>query len=278
VLLRVELLNRLYEAGMNRFRVWPAAEFRKVDRFPVFLRVATDHSGPRTGLLRNHRQISQALRALRVRGRRLRELIVVEFCDASGADGLFRKYAAFRVGDRILPCHVMTSSSWRVKSAANSLDRRAICAELDYIEANPHEAWLERVFDMAGIQFGRIDYGVSDGVPQIWEINTNPTLGPDSSKHDLPPDLRELRSRAREAFHTRLRAAFGALDDSGQTGTSMHSLPVALVGGLEEEFAARRRRERASERLMEWYLRPTIGWPARMVYRTLFGREGLRRR
>jgi hypothetical protein len=276
VLLRVELLNRLQEAGMNRFGVWRAADFRQVDRFPVFLRAAADHSGPRTELLRSQREIAQAVRALRVRGHRLRDLIVVEFCDASGCDGLFRKYAAFRVGDHILPCHLMTSSTWQVKSMVNTVDRRAIEAELEYVETNPHEGWLWRVFELAGIQFGRVDYGVSDGVPQIWEINTNPTLGPDSSKYYLPPDLLELRSRARDGFHNSLRAAFITLDESGSTGASVRQLPSALVADLREEVAARRRRQRTAERLMRWYQHPSLGWPVRLLYRTLFGGENLK--
>ena len=38
-------------------------------------------------------------------------------------------------------------------------------------------AWLRRVFAVAGVDYGRVDYGVLDGVPQVWEINLNPTIG-----------------------------------------------------------------------------------------------------
>ena len=32
------------------------------------------------------------------------------------------------------------------------------------------------MFQIAGIDYGRIDYSMLDGEPQVWEINTNPTV------------------------------------------------------------------------------------------------------
>jgi len=33
---------------------------------------------------------------------------------------------------------------------------------------------LRRIFDIAGIDYGRIDYSLRDGAVETWEINTNP--------------------------------------------------------------------------------------------------------
>jgi hypothetical protein len=35
---------------------------------------------------------------------------------------------------------------------------------MEFVEGNPHEAWLRRVFAVAGTDYGRMDYGVLDGV------------------------------------------------------------------------------------------------------------------
>jgi hypothetical protein len=47
---------------------------------------------------------------------------------------------------------------------------------LRYVETNPHRDQLEKVFELAGIEYGRIDYCVVDGRVQTFEINTNPTV------------------------------------------------------------------------------------------------------
>src|SRR5262249_37550000 len=46
----------------------------------------------------------------------------------------------------------------------------------EYLEANPHRSWLAGLFQLAGIDYGRIDYSLLAGKPQIWEINTHPTV------------------------------------------------------------------------------------------------------
>jgi len=276
VLLRFNLLTRLYEERINAFRVWRAADLEKVDRFPLFIRSENDHSGPRSGLLHTRKDAARAVLALRLRGFRLENLMLAEFCDTRGADGLFRKYAAFKVGDTIIACHAMVSRRWLVKSGGNEPDEARIQEEMAFIESNPHESWLRRVCAIAGIGYGRVDYGVVDGVPQVWEINLNPTLGRASGgqRHaSLAPKLKALRERGREAFHARLRAAFLALD----TGDDRTSVPVSIDRTLLDQLAAEaaegQRRRRIVGGLRDLYERPGLGLAARFVYARLFPRR-----
>ena len=44
------------------------------------------------------------------------------------------------------------------------------------MEENPHQDALREIFGLAGIDYGRMDYGLLDGKVQVWEINTNPTI------------------------------------------------------------------------------------------------------
>ena len=110
----------------------------------------------------------------RLRGGR-RGRIITEFCDGSDAAGVHRKYSAFVIGPQILPRHLFFSRNWCVK-CWELLDEPLLAEERRYMAENPHEQQLRTIFELAGVQFGRIDYGVVDGRIQVWEINTNPML------------------------------------------------------------------------------------------------------
>ena len=85
VLLRFPLLTTLHDQGVNAYQAFRAADLRQVVRFPVFVRHMYDHSGPRTQLLHSRREVMGALCALRLRGHRLQDLIIVEFCNTGGS-------------------------------------------------------------------------------------------------------------------------------------------------------------------------------------------------
>jgi hypothetical protein len=77
--------------------------------------------------------------------------------------------------------------------------------ERDYVMANPHEAALRTIFAIAKIAYGRIDYGMVDGRPQVWEINTDP--------HLIPPDPgTPLRQPVCEHSAKLINAALSELD------------------------------------------------------------------
>ena len=276
VLLRFDLLTKLHEQGINTFRVFRATSLRHVNRFPVFVRGIHNHDGPLTGLLHTRRDVARAVRALRLRGHRLRDLMIVEFCDTASADGLFRKYAAFKVRNSIIPCHLMVSHQWSVKSAANELDERRIREGIKYVEDNPHEAWLRKVFAVAETDYGRVDYGVLDGVPQVWEINLNPTIGRGrgEQRHTvLGPDLHTLREAGREIFHARLRAAFVALDDGSHASEADVTIGKALISRVRAEASQSQRRLRVLGWLRWLYEHRRVGPPVRAVCAKLFPRR-----
>src|SRR5688572_13436725 len=107
VLTRFALLQRLQAEELNGFRVYRAAQADQVDRFPVFVRSDRQHNGALTDLLTTPEALRKSLLALRARGADMNDLMIVEYVDARDDDGLYRKYAAFRVGDRVLPSHVL---------------------------------------------------------------------------------------------------------------------------------------------------------------------------
>lgn len=173
---RYELLRALCERGFNNFNVYRLAEVRMPERFPVFIRGENDHGGSLTPLLETPQALSVAIDEISRRSG-LKDKVMIEFCNTADSNGTFRKYSAYIVGDRIFPQHMMFGQGWMLKSVINVARKKAeLYEERHYLRNNPHESQLRAVFQLAGIDYGRIDYGMLDDKPQIWEINTNPTL------------------------------------------------------------------------------------------------------
>ena len=81
------------------------------------------------------------------------------------------------------------------------------------MEGNPHAEWLRETFALAMTGYGLINYGVKDGVPQVWEINTNPTIVRRTGAPSTMTDEQwRMVSPAQDGFLQRFRAAWEAID------------------------------------------------------------------
>ncbi len=197
---RYDLLRALANAGINDFNAYRLDELGPGVRYPVFVRYENQHIGPSTGLLHDERELEAALTRMLVQGHDPEDLIVVEFQDVSCATGIFRKYGAFRLGDRVYTGHMMASTEWSVKREIN--DRTLVGQEdLEFVKTNPHAEQVMAAFQIAGLTWGRIDYGVLDGRIQVWEINDNPKLGSSFFKKTMGRKLaRRVSRRIRRAI------------------------------------------------------------------------------
>ena len=242
---RYELLQALWQTGCNEFRAFRATGPLDSLRFPVFVREANEHDGSLTPLLHNHGQLRRAIAYLRLRGLRLSDLLVIEFCETAGGDGIYRKYSIFRVGNAYLPRYLHVGPHWMTKEGTRSASEDLVHQEIAYLRDNPHVEWVREVFELAQIEYGRLDYGVRQGRPQAWEINLTPLLA--GNPHRGPESPEELRFRgemkpSRDRFHTTLRAAFRALDPGPLAG---EDLRLEFPPAVEEQ--ARRERQRMEE-------------------------------
>lgn len=264
VLLRRDLLRAAHEAGVNEHRAWLASDValnsragRDLDpsavsadalRYPVFVRYANEHAGNLTPLVDSPRALSTALGQLAAAGAKRHDLLIVEFCDTSDAHGLYRKYAAYKVGDVVLARSVECTAEWMVKWHGRIFDRERAEEEIRYCETNPHGAWIADMFRMAHIDYGRIDYGVQNGTPRLWEINTNPTLpGGTPDRGPRPPEViayREFVASTRAKFHARFQAAWAAVDTGVTDDSIALELPPSLAQRLERSARQRRQAER----------------------------------
>jgi hypothetical protein len=172
---RYELLRTLYERGINSFDVYRLTEARWPTRYPVFLRREHDHDGPISPLLRTRSELKMALDALYHQGEVRDRLMIVEFCDTADTNGIYRRYGAFVIGGHVFVNGVVFSRHW-VQKKGDLDEPDMLREERQYVEENPHQDALREIFGLAGIDYGRMDYGLLDGKVQVWEINTNPTI------------------------------------------------------------------------------------------------------
>jgi len=215
---RYETLLRLHQAGFNTFRAWRADDGHCKPRFPVFMRLESDHGYPIGGLLSNQAELDQALAELKDAAIPRRGVLVTEYHAEPLDDGNFRKYAAYRFGDKIVADHMVHEDNWHAKFGTESAwSPQRYSEEETYVTTNPHEREIMRAFEITDIDYGRADYGIVGGKVQVWEINTNPDL-PMGNVKTAPP----LRRAATAISKTNRIAALKALT------TTAPGSPVAL--------------------------------------------------
>ncbi|HEX7025452.1 MAG TPA: hypothetical protein VF187_11595, partial [Gemmatimonadales bacterium] len=170
--------------------------------------------------------------------------------------------------ERIVPAHLLSGKNWMLKWEESEHGERAMQEHLDYVLGNPHQAWLRRVFDLAGVEYGRIDYGMRGDTLQVWEINTNPTLGPPRNPPlvTLAPNLEAMLQEARTVHHDALRAAFQSLDTGRDDDRMAVRLEAATLARMEAETIKLRRRHAALRFLLGVYGHPVVGRIFRAAY------------
>ncbi len=226
---RFELLATLHARGLNAFGVHRVQDDPGAMRFPVFLRAADDHRGNRTPPLRSRAELAEAVHRLETLGASFNDWMVVEFCDTADRHGLYRKYSAFRIGSRIIPRHLFTGRAWCLKQS-ESVEPEHCREELAYLEANPHREALLRLFELARIEYGRIDYSLLDGRIQAWEINTNPMLPWHGNREET------ARLAAHRRFAEQLAGAWEELDGIHPASLIYPAEWVKTVGRVSREI------------------------------------------
>jgi hypothetical protein len=265
---RYRLLDELHREGLNDFRVARATGDLRSLSLPIFLRGENRHDGAVTPLLRTRREVDGGLALAAARLGSLDDVLAVEFCPTCDESGVYRKYAAFFVGDRILPRSLFHGRRWMVKQAAAGFSRAWAQEELDYVTTNPHALQLARIRELSGVEYGRIDYSMKDGRVQTWEINSKPTIGrgalrPPSGR--VPRDLVSIRREVKNLFYRAFREALEALD----TGPEGVTAPVRVRDARPRLPPIAVAPQMRMPRLKRW-LRPI--WP-QLVRLDRFARE-----
>jgi hypothetical protein len=246
-LLRYELLEACFALRRNVFRVRRASALHRPLTFPVFVRPEAEHTGSLTRLLHDRRQLILAILRALAWGYRLRDLLVVEYCHTADSSGVFRQYCATIVGERIIPQVLIHNYNWVTKWEGRLVDGDKAREQLEYVEGDPHAEWLRATFELARIRYGRIDYGVKQGIPQVWEINTNPTIVRRAGNPStMPAVLRNLIEPVRQRFLQQFKVALMAIDSEADPYRTIRiDVPRSLLRTLEAE---KRRQQRLARR------------------------------
>jgi hypothetical protein len=168
-----------------------------------------------------------------------RYLMAVEWLDVRDEDGLYRKYAAMKIGERLIPRHVLFSRKWMTKKP-DVVTEATAKEEREYLERFPHADQLEEVFRLAGLDYGRVDYGFHNGRLQVWEVNSNPVLVPP------PGRIHRLRKESQEWSAARIAEAFEALlaEPLPGDGVPAFGLPDRLLWRAQARVSERYDRHR----------------------------------
>ncbi len=210
---RFELLRTLSERNLNDFDVYRLDEARVPRRFPVFARGESGHDAVVSALLPDALTLERWQEERRARGLSSEGTLLIEFSGGPDERGLYRRYAAWKVGERILPADIFYKGTWEVRGHDLVVDEHTIAEEERFLNDNPHEAQLREVFALAGVEYGRVDYGVVDGRVQVFEINTNPYIAPSPLGGARRAHLYEHFSRA---FLSALAALDGPVDGAAR--------------------------------------------------------------
>ncbi len=228
------LLRALRARGLNDFSAWRVEDGDWPDRYPVFLRREAGHGGPISDLLHDETEARRAVEAALADGVPSRALLLVEYRGEPVREALFRKLGMYRVGERLVPALCAHETTWVAKVGQLGIAGEELYRdEYEMIRTDRHVADLRPAFELAEVEYGRADFGIAGGRVQVWEINTNPHLGP-RAPHPFP-----IREAARDLAFGRLVEAFEAIDTAG--GGAIR---------IDDEILARQRR------YDRWPLRP----------------------
>ncbi len=220
---RYRLLRRLHDEGINDFNAYLVAEAARPERYPVFIRRNSTSTLPLTGLIETRAELDREIDRLVGAAEVPEDLVIIEYCTEALRPGLYRKLGMWRCGDSFAPRVTLYGGNWFVKN-----NSQAEASDADHEEdarilaENRFEPTLRRVFDIAGIDYGRADFSLVGGRPQIYEINFNPDL---RTQREGKPHAHPLRRANLELTDDLGFAAMRTLDQSASGTKSTLHLP-----------------------------------------------------
>lgn len=174
---RFRLLRTLFEKGLNSFNAYLVAELARPSRYPVFIRRNSASVAPLTDLLQDRAALDAEINRLLAAGEVAEDLLIIEYCAQEAELGIFVKQAEYRIGEHYVANATQFSDRWYVKRTTHvEVPDRLHHADAVILDENPYAAPLKPIFEIAGIEYGRADFVIVDGRPQIYEINFNPDL------------------------------------------------------------------------------------------------------
>ena len=180
VLNRYELQKVLYEKGINQFQTLKVEDLDQIKKYPVFVRSKSNHAGPISNKISNKDELLEFLNQQSDN----KDLLIIEFQETDRfSNGACIKYSMAIFNGQLYPAHLYISDDWNTKGRNSQTTQDVLDLEKRfYLDINhEHIKQLKQCIELAGIDYGRIDYGLCNGKIQVWEINTNHRIIPYNS-------------------------------------------------------------------------------------------------
>lgn len=188
---RYRLLRRLHENNINKFNAYLAIDRPKPKSFPVFIRQLSVSLPPLTGLLKNQDELDQQIIELAKRGEPLEDLVVIEYCSEPYMGEHFVKMSAYRINDQYFTDLFIYSKGWYVKwNGPDVAPANAAAIEWDLLHRNAYVEEAKKVFELANVEYGRVDFSLVGGQTQFYEVNFNPQFTTDEYQTSDPQRLK----------------------------------------------------------------------------------------
>ena len=216
---RYGVLRRLHHEGINEFNAYRVDSLEKPARWPVFIRADGDHKRPLSDLLHNQEELDAGIARVIGEGAPISTLLIIEYAAEEVRPGLFRKLSVFRIGEQMVGFICVHDNQWLVKyGKPNIATADMYDDEFRMVRDNPYGEEMRRIFQLIGLEYGRVDFGIVNGRPQIYEINSNPDvkLNPKSFGN-------EQRDRSNALFKEKYLAAVDTLDRDLKTANESGS-------------------------------------------------------
>jgi len=150
--------------------------------FPLLLRSPGYHTGQNFVQLAAPGELPAALAALPGD-----EMLAIEFLDAQGGDGNYRKYRVMFIDGALYPVHLAIAHGWKVhyytsdmaERADHRAEEAAFLADMHGTLGERVVATLARIRDVLALDYGGIDFGIGrDGDVLLFEANATMVLVP----------------------------------------------------------------------------------------------------
>lgn len=171
-LTKLEVLQNLHKAGINQYRAYSLCDYKNIKKFPVFLKGAGNHGGPASKLLYSRKEIEAHLKSVNINPQS-HDFFLVEHLLTDQQMGYYTKFSYYKFGPHVFPRHVFFNKDWMIK-VRDRLSPSLANFEREFMLNDPHRETILQVFEECNLEYGRVDYSLLDGKPQIWKINTNP--------------------------------------------------------------------------------------------------------
>ena len=187
----------------------PAALERDGFTFPVLLRVPGFHMGQHFVQIDTPSQLASQVATLPGASHPQAELLAIEYLDARGADGNFRKFRAMFIGGEIFPLHLAISQNWKIHYFSADMATRAdhreeeqrFLADMPTFIGPRAMAGLQAIQSALGLDYGGIDFGLSStGDVLLFEANATMVV-----QQPDPDPLWDYRRAAVDRIHIAFR-------------------------------------------------------------------------